>query len=119
MKELDNRQKKIIRNTFFILGILITISGLIIWILNDTKILNNALWSNIIGKLSVFAPTIIGVIIKIYISIFMRKQNIKAIDNHLIESGIKPLSEIKQSNKQHKNKSKDIKKSETITYGYV
>lgn len=119
MKELDNRQKKIIKNTLFIIGIFITIAGIIIWILNDTPILKDELWSNIVGKISVFAPTIIGIIVKIYVSNFMRKLNIKAIDNHLVESGVKPLSEIKKQNKPRKNELDKQKKIEESKFGYV
>ena len=105
---MDNRQKKIITNTLLIIGILITLFGISVWILTSKNLpLENKTWAEILGKVGALFPTILGVIVKVVISIFMRKQNIKAIDNHLIESGIKPLSEIKQSNRGTKNELKD------------
>lgn len=105
---IENRQKKIITNTLLLIGILITLFGVVIWILTSKDLpLYNELWAEIIGKISALFPTILGILIKIILSMIIKKQNIKAIDNHLIESGIKPLSEIKQSNKSAKNELKD------------
>ncbi len=53
---------------------------------------------------SIVSPSmIIGVLIKVWIN----QRNLKAIDNHLAESGIKPLQDIKQSSVVSKNDLKD------------
>lgn len=117
---MDERQKKIIKNTLLVIGLLITISCFAIFVYSQfvEKENNNYYWSKSLGTIGTFAPTIIGAITKIYLSIFIRKQNIKAIDNHLVESGIKPLSTIKKSNKHSKKIVKNDNKKDNQSYGY-
>lgn len=102
---MENKQKKIIINTFVFLLVSITIGCFVILMLSIDTIPQE--WAKYVGYIGTFCPTIIGVIAKLYISVIVRKLNIKAIDNHLKESGIKPLSDIKQSNKGSKNELKD------------
>lgn len=102
---MEQRQKKIIVNTLITIAVLITLACFVILMLSIDTIPEK--WADYVGYVGTFAPTIIGIIVKVYLSFIIRKQNIKAIDNHLVESGVKPLSEIKQSNKSTKNELKD------------
>lgn len=92
------RQKKIILWTLITIGILIMLAGIVIAGLSNGDVIKDN-WGKIVGSVASIAPMVIGLIGKFILGLYQNKKQIKNIDKHLKESGIKPLSENKEVHK--------------------